>query len=66
MTVDFPAHEASLEIEILKSILTLKEAKIICGCAIYHGVIQNFVSKEHFTDADPSEINFKDLCPNVK
>ena len=45
---------------------SLKEAKMICGGAIYHGVIQNFFATEHFNDADPSEINFVGLCPNVK
>ncbi len=36
---------------------SLKEAKMICGGAIYHGVIQNFFATEHFNDADPSQIN---------
>ena len=45
---------------------SLKEAKMICGGAIYHGVIQNFFAIEHFKDADPSQIDFVDMCPNIK
>ncbi len=45
---------------------SLKEAKMVCGGSIYHGVIQNFFAVEHFKDVDPSEIDFKDLCPNVE
>jgi len=45
---------------------SLKEAKMICGGSIYHGVIQNFFAIEHFNDADPSQIDFVDMCPNIK
>ena len=34
----------------------LKEAKMICGGAIYHGVIQKYLMTEHFVNTDPSEI----------
>ena len=40
----------------------LKEAKMICGGAIYHGVIQNYLTIEHFANTDPSEIVFDKIC----
>ena len=40
----------------------LKEAKMICGGAIYHGVIQKYLMTEHFVNTDPSEIVFDKIC----
>lgn len=44
----------------------LLEAKMVCGGAIYHGVIQNYFMTEHFLNKDPSEINFENLCPKIE
>jgi len=44
----------------------LKEAKMICGGAIYHGVIQNYFAIEHFNDKDPAQIDFENLCPKIE
>ena len=45
---------------------SLKEAKMICGGAIYHGVIQNYFAIEHFKDKDPAQIDFANLCPKIE
>jgi len=44
----------------------LKEAKMICGGAIYHGVIQNYFAIEHFNDRDPAQIDFENLCTKIE
>ncbi len=41
----------------------LKNAKMICGGAIYHGVLQKYLMTEHFVNTDPSEIVFDKICP---
>jgi len=43
----------------------LKLAKMVCGGAIYHGVIQNYLAIEHFLDKDPGEIDFEEICPKI-
>jgi len=44
----------------------LKLAKMVCGGAIYHGVIQNYLATEHFGDTDPSDIVFEKICPKIE
>jgi len=45
---------------------SLAHAKMICGGSIYHGVIQNYLAVEHFSDKDLSEIDFAEICPEIK
>ena len=45
---------------------SLKLAKMVCGGAIYHGVIQNYLAVEHFGDNNPSDIVFEKICPKIE
>ena len=41
----------------------LAQVEMVCGGAIFHGVVQNYLITEHLANTDPSEIVFDKICP---
>ncbi len=41
----------------------LSYAEQVCGGAVFHGVIQNYLVKQKFLGASPEDIDIKSICP---